>query len=283
MRLRSSLFVLALVAALPAAAQTPITLDQAMAHPDWIGPPVEKAWWSWNSQQVEYQLKRNGSPVRDTFRQPVAGGVAAQVADDQRGTLDVAEPVYDRSRSRSAFVRNGDVFVRDLRSGALTQLTRSNERAGNVNFAADNGVIWRVGQNWFHWTAASGVQQVASLKAEKDPRTPPKADVLRDQQLRTLETLRRDRDQREALKDQDQRWRQADPTRAPGPVYLGADVEIGDSVLSPDLTHLIVVTKPKDFDDGRTSKMPLYVTESGYEETEDTRTRVRASSLSPAW
>ncbi|WP_251282075.1 hypothetical protein, partial [Enterobacter hormaechei] len=110
----------------------------------------------WNSQQVEYQLKRNGSPVRDTFRQPVAGGVAAQVADDQRGTLDVAEPVYDRSRSRSAFVRNGDVFVRDLRSGALTQLTRSNERAGNVNFAADNGVIWRVGQNWFHWTAASG-------------------------------------------------------------------------------------------------------------------------------
>ena len=30
-----------------------------------------------------------------------------------------------------------------------------------------------------------------------------------DQQLRTLETLRRDRDQREALKDQDQRWRQA--------------------------------------------------------------------------
>jgi hypothetical protein len=105
--------------------------------------------------------------------------------------------------------------------------------------------------------------------------------VLRDQQLRTLETLRRDRDQREALKDQDQRWRQADPTRAPGPVYLGADVEIADSVLSPDLTHLIVVTKPKDFDDGRGGKMPLYVTESGYEETEDTRTRVGRNGFEP--
>ena len=95
--------LLSAVLAAPAAhaAPTPITIEQAMADPDWIGPPVEKAWWSWNSQQVEYQLKRNGSPVRDTFRQPVAGGVAAQVADDQRGTLDVAEPVYDRSRSRS--------------------------------------------------------------------------------------------------------------------------------------------------------------------------------------
>ncbi|REN20580.1 S9 family peptidase, partial [Mycobacterium tuberculosis] len=114
------------------------------------------------------QLKRTGSPVRDTFRQPVAGGVAAQVGDDQRGTLDVDSPVYDSARQRSAFVRNGDVFVRDLRSGALTQLTRSTEKSGAVNFARDGGVIWRTGQNWFHWTAAAGVQQVASLKAEKN-------------------------------------------------------------------------------------------------------------------
>ncbi|MFS2046846.1 S9 family peptidase, partial [Stenotrophomonas geniculata] len=84
-----SLLLLAVLAAPAAhAAPTPITIEQAMADPDWIGPPVEKAWWSWNSQQVEYQLKRSGSPVRDTFRQPLAGGVAAQVADDQRGTLD---------------------------------------------------------------------------------------------------------------------------------------------------------------------------------------------------
>ncbi len=39
---------------LPALAQTPITLDQAMAHPDWIGPPVESAWWSWDGRQALY-------------------------------------------------------------------------------------------------------------------------------------------------------------------------------------------------------------------------------------
>jgi len=277
-----SLLLSALLAAPAAhAAPTPITIEQAMADPDWIGPPVEKAWWSWNSQQVEYQLKRKGSPVRDTFRQPVAGGVASQVADDQRGTLDVADPVYDRTRSRTAFVRNGDVFLRDLRSGALTQLTRGNSRAANVGFATDGGVYWRSGQDWFHWAAGKGTAQVASLKAEKDPDDAPKADLLREQQLRTLETLRRDREQRETLKAQEQRWREADDSRAPGPVFLGADVQIAASALSPDLTHLIVVTSPKDFDDGRTSKMPLYVTESGYEETEDTRTRVGRNGFEP--
>ncbi len=276
-----SLLLLAALGGAAHAAPTPITIEQAMADPDWIGPPVESAWWSWNSQQVEYQLKRTGSPVRDTFRQPVTGGAASQVADDQRGSLDVENPVYDSARQRAAFVRNGDVFLRDLRSGALTQLTRSTEKASAVNFARDGGVIWRTGQNWFHWTAAGGVQQVASLKAEKNPDDAPKADVLRDQQLRTLATLRNDRAQRDALKQQEASWRRADRTRAPGPVYLGAEVEIVDSALSPDTRSLIVVTKPKSFDEGRGGKMPKYVTESGYEEFEDTRTRVGRNDPEP--
>ncbi len=271
----------ALAADAAIAAPTPITIEQAMADPDWIGPPVESAWWSWNSQQVEYKLKRTGSPVRDTFRQPVAGGIAQQVADDQRGTLDVANPVFDAARQRTAFVRNGDVFVRDLRSGALTQLTRGTEKAAAVGFARDGGVTWRVGHDWFHWTAANGTTRVTTLKAENNPADPPKADDLREQQLRTIETLRRDREQREALRTQEESWRRADPTRAAAPVYLGAGVEIVQSALSPDARHLVVVTRPKGYEGGRGGKMPLYVTESGYEESEDTRTRVGRNAPEP--
>jgi len=150
-----------------------------------------------------------------------------------------------------------------------------------VGRASEGGEYWSNSKDWIHWTAAKGTAQDASMKAEKNTDDAPKADLLREQQLRTLETRRRDREQREALKAQEQRWRQADDSRAPGPVFLGADVQIAASALSPDLTHLIVVTSPKEFDDGRTSKMPLYVTESGYEETEDTRTRVGRNGFEP--
>ena len=27
----------------------PLTIEQAMAEPDWIGPPVERAWWTWDA------------------------------------------------------------------------------------------------------------------------------------------------------------------------------------------------------------------------------------------
>ncbi|KAF1695138.1 S9 family peptidase [Pseudoxanthomonas daejeonensis] len=280
----------ALVLALPAAAQAPkpaastsapliaptapLTIEQAMADPDWIGPPVERAWWSWDGREAQLQLRREGGAIRDTWRQPVAGGALQKVGDAERAGLDAANPVYDVQRRRMAFVRNGDVFLRDLSSGALSQLTRSAAAESQPRFAADGGVIWRAGNDWFKWNAGAGAAQVASLKAEKDPAAPPKADALREQQLRTIDTLRRDKEQRDAQRAQEETWRKADSTRAPAPAFLGDEVEIVDSSLSPDARHLLVVTKKKGADAGRDGKMPMYVTESGYEEFEDVRTRV---------
>ncbi|WP_045738411.1 S9 family peptidase [Xanthomonas sp. MUS 060] len=253
---------------------TTLTIEQTMADPDWIGPSVEDAWWAWDGRQVQYKLKRNGSPVRDTYRQGIDGSPAQRIEDTQRSTLDAANPVYDAAHQRMLFVRNGDVFLRDLRSGALTQLTRSNQAAARPQFTSDGGALWRVGNDWYRWNPGSGIAQAALLKAERDPDTAPKLDTLRAQQLRTLETLARDRAQRELLRQQEQAWRRADGSRAPAPVYLGEDVVIDDSALSPDARHLLAVTHARGADEGREGKMPRYVTESGYEEFQEVRTRV---------
>ncbi|MDG2525351.1 S9 family peptidase [Stenotrophomonas sp. HITSZ_GD] len=268
----SLLLLAASASAQPAPA--PLTIEQVMADPDWIGPGVDNAWWQWDGQQVQYQLKRSGSPVRDTFRQPLGGGAAQRVGDNERAGLDAANPAYDAQRQRMVFARNGDIFLRDLRSGALTQLTRSNETESRPQFASDGGVIWRAGNDWYHWAPGGGTSQVAVVKAARDPNATPKADVLREQQLATLATLRKDKEQRDALRSQEDAWRKADPTRAAGPVYLGDDVEIVDSALSPDGRHLLVVTQAKGADEGQAGKMPKYVTESGYEEFQEVRTRV---------
>ena len=74
----------------------------------------------------------------------------------QRARLDAGNPVYDASRQRMLLTRNGDLFVRDLRSGALTQLTRSNDAEQQARFARDGAVIWRTGNTWYRWTAGAG-------------------------------------------------------------------------------------------------------------------------------
>ena len=259
----------------------PLTLTQAMADPDWIGPSVEEAWWRWDGQQVQYRLKREASLVRDTWQLPVAGGTPARVEDAARANLDAPYPAYDAGRTRMAFARNGDIFVRDLRSGALTQVTRSDARETRPQWSRDGNLVFRTGNDWFQWRAGQGLSQAAVVLAEKDPGKAPEADDLRDRQLRYIDTLREDRERRDAVREQEQAWRDSDPTRAPATAYLGDEVVIDDSALSPDGKWLLVVTEAKGADDGKAGQMPKYVTESGYEEFEEVRTRVGRNAPLP--
>ncbi|OFA00003.1 S9 family peptidase [Duganella phyllosphaerae] len=261
-------------AATVSAAPTPITLDQAMANPDWIGTPVESAWWGWDSRQVYYKQKRAGSPLRDTFI--IAGGAAKQVDDKQLANLDTANPVYNHDHTRALVLRNGDLFERDLKSGALTQIVRGTAAAADPQYAADGkSVQFRIGNDWFNWSRSERlVAPVAVLRTAKDPDAKPEADSLRDLQLRLISTLARVKEERDATRAQRDAERSADATRAPKPVYLGEKVVIESSALSPSGRYLLIITSAKDADKRRTGKMPRYVTESGYEETDDERKRV---------
>ena len=269
-----ALTLFAALLSLPAAASTPITLDQAMAHPDWIGTPVETAWWSWDSKQVLYKQKRSGSPVRDTW-QVAQGGKPVLVRDADLSMLDGADVVYNRAGTRALMLRNGDLFERDLKNGALVQITRGASKLEAPQYSHDErSVHYRIGTDWYAFDRASKVVgPIALPRAAKDPAVN-EEDALRDQQLRLIATLKRQKDERDALRERMNEQRRLDPSLAPAPVYLGDKVTIESSVLSPDGRWLIVVTAPKNGDKGRVGKMPRYVTESGYEEFDDQRTRV---------
>jgi dipeptidyl aminopeptidase/acylaminoacyl peptidase len=273
--------VLAALLALPAAASTPITLDQAMANPDWIGPAVETAWWRWDGKQVLYKQKRDGAQLRDTWTADAGkAGRNRKVDDAELGKLDSATVIYDQKRTHAIMLRNGDLFERDLKSGALVQVRRANgTQVDAVQYAKDErGIQFRIGDDWFGWDRAERLQvPLAAVRAAKDPNAQDpaqSADPLRELQLRLIATLKRQKDERDAARARAEEERRADPTRAPGPIYLGDKLSILNSHLSPDGRWLLVVTGPKDADKGRVGKMPKYVTESGYEEFADERTRV---------
>ena len=79
----------------------------------------------------------------------------------------------------------------------------------------------------------------------------------------------------------DEALRKADVTRAALPFYLGDEVSIRDTELSPDARWLMVVTEPKSHAKGREGQLTRYVTESGYEEFEKERLRVGRNPPAP--
>jgi hypothetical protein len=96
------------IAAAPAQAAPSITLEQAMAEPDWIGAPVENPYWGLDGKSVYYDLKRSGSPVRDRHRIDLGDGRDTVVEPAAMANADGGDAVYDRSRTRDAFERTAD-------------------------------------------------------------------------------------------------------------------------------------------------------------------------------
>jgi hypothetical protein len=260
-------------AALPG--QQGVTLERIMSDPDWIGAAVKDAYWSVDGRAAYYSVKRGGSPIVDLHRVDLTDGKDQVVEPKAMAGAD-APAVFDAAGKRAAFARNGDIFVRDVASGRLTQITRTPENEAAPQFSADGRLLsFRVNNDWFVHDFGSGITTPAAVvKTEKDPDAAPKPDDLRDMQMRTFSTLKRSHDESELSKKYAEDLRKADVTRAAAPFYLGEDVAIRGTELSPDAHWLIIVTMPKSAAKGFEGKLTRYVTESGYEEFETERLRV---------
>jgi dipeptidyl aminopeptidase/acylaminoacyl peptidase len=271
------------VEAAAAATPTPgLTLEKIMADPDWMGAAVRDPYWSADGRTIYYSAKRKGSSIVDLHRIDAAGRQDQII--DSKAMADADGPaVFDRAGKRAAFVRNGDIFVRELGSGRLRQITRTPQNEAAPQFSADGRLLsFRIGNDWFVHNLDTGLTRPAGVvKAEKDPDAPPKPDDLRDMQLRTFATLKRLHDESEAAKKHAEELRKDDATRAAEPYYLGEDVGIRDTELSPDAHWLLVVTTLKSAAKGFEGKLTRYVTESGYEEFETERVRVGRNPPAP--
>jgi len=259
-----------------------ITLEKIMSDPDWIGAAVNDAYWSADGRAVYYSVKRNGSPIVDLHRIDLADH-KDQVIEPKAMAAADARAVFDAAGKRAAFARNGDIFVRDVAGGRLTQITRTPESEAAPQFSADGRLLsFRVNNDWYVHDFGNGLTTPAAVvKAEKDPAAPPKPDDLRDMQMHTFSTLQRLHDESAASRKNAEELRRGDVTRAAAPFYLGEDVSIRDTELSPDARWLVVVTVPKSAAKGFEGKLTRYVTESGYEEFEPERLRVGRNPPAP--
>ncbi len=266
---------------LSTASSGPITLKQIMADPDWIGPSVEDAYWSVDSGSIYFKLKRNGSPLRDLYRVDTNGGTPVKLDDAQLAQAD-GPAVFDRAHDRAAFLRHGDVYVREISSGATRQLTRSDAQRSGLQFSADGTLLsWREDDAWQVWSATTGVvAPAATLKTEDDP-DDKKPDQLERLQLDLFSTLRQERDDKQAERERSEQLRSENPERGAAPFYLGDKVKVTATSLSPDARWLLVVTVPKSYQDGRTPTVTHYVSGSGYPEAEKARTYVGRNPPGP--
>ncbi len=265
-----------------AASADSIDLKQIMSDPEWMGSPVQQAWWQLDGSAVIYRIKRDGAPVDDLRRIDLASRRDERLDYADHPGLDGADPVFHAATGRAVFIRDGNLFLRDSGASPSRQLTRTTEIDSQPGFNADgNRIRFRRGNQWWLYDLdANFAGPVADLRFEDDPDAAPE-DSLAQMQLRLFSSLREDAENARVQRQEQRRAAQQDPTRAPAPWYLGDEIAAVASSLSPDGRWLLLVVEPAGFDDGRDGQMPHYVTTEGYIDIETVRTRVGRKGPSP--
>ncbi len=269
---------LCLLWSLAAAGEAP-TLELIMADADWIGNAPENPWWADDGGAVYYEQKRAGEDIRDLFRLSLDSGEVEQV-DRAEPPVDAGrDRVYSPTRAYAAWIDDGDVFVKRLGDGRVTQVTRTvADESSPVFGAGGDRLFFERDGHFYEYALESGaLRQVTDLRTEEDPDATPAFDALRARQLRTYATVAEDKRRDDARKAADRTAR----SDRPAPLYLGTGYEIVARHISPAGDRVALVVTAADAEAGRPGQMPNYVTEDGYVAVREVRTRVGRNSPVP--
>lgn len=260
-----------------------VTLELIMSDPDWLGNPPEGPYWADDSRSFYYRVKRPGEERRDLIQMGLDGEVLRRVEDEELGAVDVAGGHLSPDGKLKVYSHHGDVFVKDLTSGELRQLTRTPQPESDPRFLAHGQAV-----SFSRGSRGSGAATVLvrdlengleyqpfDLRLAEDPaQEEEEKGYLKSQQERLFDFIQEAKEKEEARREEERHRLRVDPTRVGVPWYLGTDVELKRSSLSPTSEWMIVVLGPREAGEGKADSMPRYVNDSGYVEVEEVRPKV---------
>ncbi|MFN2399873.1 MAG: prolyl oligopeptidase family serine peptidase [Gemmatimonadaceae bacterium] len=182
---------------------------------------------------------------------------------------------YSIDRRFRAVSYNGDLYLVDMRASTARRLTETIDEETDPQFASDTRQIFFVrSNNVFLLDISSGfTRQLTDLRTGPAPRDSAKAEGQRaalETQQRTLLEAIRDRERSDSVAKAERAARDSLRIR---PLYLGKDERVSELAVSPNGHALLIVTQvsaPKAL----STRVPNYVTLSGYTEDLTVRTKV---------
>ncbi|MCH8333663.1 DPP IV N-terminal domain-containing protein, partial [Candidatus Sumerlaeota bacterium] len=278
----AKLWLLALVATTAgvwtaSADESAITLELIMSDTDWLGNAPERPYWADDSRSFYYFQKVAGEERRELIQMDLKGNVLRVVADEDRGSADLPGGAVSPSRKWKAYSRHGDLYLKNLRSGEIRQLTRTREAETDPRFmAGEDRISFRRDGAIFVRDLTDGMEyQPADLRTEDDPdEKDEEFDFLQEQEEGLFVHLRQRKQRREDARERSKAEQAADATRMPLPWYLGKDSEVRQAILSPRGNWMVLRVVDAKRSSGPRGTMPNYVTETGYVTTRSTRPRV---------
>ncbi|HEX7316442.1 MAG TPA: alpha/beta fold hydrolase [Pyrinomonadaceae bacterium] len=270
----------------PAAAKAfELTVDSIMRGPDLVGHAPTGVYWSQDSRRVYFRWKRAGEPrlkESDLYTVNADGTGLRRLSEEEARKSPPVAGELSKDRRLTVFTEEGDVFLYDHEKGERRQLTRTVEVESNARFTRDQRSVYFTRQSNLYVMSLDGgsLEQLTDIRVPTPPvagataggaaaaRASESQEFLRKEERRLLDVVRERAEQRE---EQERRRRERDKGRRK-PFSLTAGQTVTNLQLSPDGAYVVVTVA--DPSAGKNSLVPNYISDAGYTEDIQSRTKV---------
>ncbi len=264
--LASIYFIAASILSAQAPTRGWLTVELIMRDPAWMGVSPRNPYWSEDGRHIYFYWRREGDTGDSLYTVDARGGTPRRVGMHEEMNLPQAAGEYDRERRRKVYVRDGDLFLYDLRKKTEIRLSNTVNRKTHPLFNFNGMKISYVSNRnlYLHHLETGMIEQLTNIisgNAPEEKKSGPLRDYMAEQQLELFEFLRlrkHDRDVRQEI-------RETYGYKRPRAFYSGEAHPTGFRI-SPD-ERFITFLIERHLSSARNTIVPDYVTESGYTET----------------
>ena len=260
-------------------AEFPLSVRSIMRGPELVGQAPSQVRWTDDGEWIHFRWLPGGNEWDDeaeSWRVRADGTGLERVPDEAARELAPLLASGDVSADGRWEVvsSDGDLYRVDRREGSVERLTDTRESESDPRFMPDGGILYRSGENLFRLRDGR-VTQLTDIRTGNPPDEEDEAEghrrFLEEQQVELFEHIRRAkaREEDEEARREERRVAEGDPE----PLHIPQGERLGGLEPSPDGSRVLVGAS-KQADDARRTIVPDWVTESGYTEPVDTRTKV---------
>jgi len=260
-----------------------LTIHNIMRGPEHIGQAPGGVRWSHDGQCIYFRWLPGGhawDEQAELYRVGARGGEPEQLTDrqaDSVGVLLAGGPLSPDERRR-AVTFQGDLHLIERASLATRRLTLTRAIESSPVFRNDGRALYYLSDNNLFELdiERGGVRQITDVRSGPAPTDPRAAQgqrrFLEDQQKQLFEYIRRQAERAERSREERRETEERAPLR---PMYLERDERVTDLTVEPKGTYAVITTtRPAVGSQPRRVSIPFWVTESGFTEPRDVRTKV---------